>query len=41
MMEPEANHAALNNLTDLDAAEINTVIVTRSRQVWVNEVDDE
>jgi Mu transposase-like protein len=40
-MEAEANHAALKNLTDLDVAEINTVIVTRSRQVWVNEVDDE
>ena len=41
MMESEANHAALKNLTDLDVAEINTVIVTRSRQVRVNEVDDE
>ncbi len=40
-MEAEANHAALKNLTDLDVAEINTVIVTRSCQVWVNEVDDE
>jgi hypothetical protein len=41
MMEAEANHAALKNLTDLDVAEVNAVIVTRSRQVWVNEVDDE
>jgi hypothetical protein len=41
MMEPGANQATVKNLTDLDVPEINTVIVTRTRQVWVNEVDDE
>jgi hypothetical protein len=41
MMEPEANQTPLKILTDLDVPEINNVIVTRSRQVWVNEVDDE
>jgi hypothetical protein len=41
MMEPETNQTPLKILTDLDVPEINNVIVTRSRQVWVNEVDDE
>jgi hypothetical protein len=41
MMESEANHASLKNLTDLDVAEINTVIVTRSHQVWIIKLDDE
>jgi hypothetical protein len=41
MMESEGHQAPLNNLTDFDVADINAGIVTRSRQVWVNEVDDE
>jgi hypothetical protein len=41
MTEPEANQVPLKNPTVLDAPEINTVIVTRSRRVWINEVDDE
>jgi hypothetical protein len=41
MMEPDSNQAVLKNLTELDTPEISTVIVRRSRQVWVNEVDNE
>jgi hypothetical protein len=39
--EPEPSQAALKNLTELDTPEISAVIVRRSRQVWVNEVDNE
>jgi hypothetical protein len=41
MTAPEADHAALEILTDPDVVEINKVIVTPTRRVRVNEVDDE
>jgi hypothetical protein len=40
-IEPTANQPSLQNLLEFDIPAIKTVIVTRSRQVRINEVDDE
>ena len=40
-IEPTANQPSLQNLLEFDIPAIKTVIMTRSRQVRINEVDDE